>query len=89
MKKTRKLKEEGKEYPYAELDKLNLNYIPTEANFIFVFLEKKNAPDINNKLLKKGVIIRPMGPIAVRITIGLPDENRRLVRALKQVKTML
>lgn len=89
IKNTRKLNDEGKNYLYAELDKLKVTYIPTEANFIFVFLKKKNAPDINNKLLKKGIIIRPMGPGAVRITIGLPDENRRLVRALKQIKTML
>jgi histidinol-phosphate aminotransferase len=38
---------------------------------------------VYNNLLRKGVIIRPMGPKAVRVTIGLPDENRRFIEALK------
>ncbi len=87
--KTRKLNEEGKTFLYKELEKLNMDYVPTEANFIFVRLRKQNAIELNNKLLKKGIIIRPMGPGAVRITIGHPDENRKLVRALRQLKSLI
>jgi histidinol-phosphate aminotransferase len=36
-------------------------------------------------LLQLGVIIRPMGPDSVRVTVGLPEENRRFVEALKAV----
>ncbi len=89
VSRTIKMNEEGKKFLYAEFDALNISYIPTEANFIFIYLKKQNALDINTKLLKKGVIVRPMGPGAIRITIGLPEENRILVKALKQIKNLL
>jgi histidinol-phosphate aminotransferase len=41
---------------------------------------------IYNELLKKGVIIRPMGPKAIRVTIGLSEENFRFIDALKNLK---
>ena len=40
-------------------------------------------------MLREGVIIRPLtsqgAPQSIRITIGLPEENRRAVQALKKV----
>ncbi|MBS1114786.1 MAG: hypothetical protein H6Q94_515, partial [Nitrospirae bacterium] len=36
-------------------------------------------------LMKMGVIIRPMGPHAIRVTIGLPEENRRFIAAFRTV----
>ncbi|UCD36619.1 MAG: histidinol-phosphate transaminase [Nitrospiraceae bacterium] len=86
--RTKKINEEGKAFLYAGLERLNAGYVPTEANFIFVPLAQGNAAEIYTALLKKGIIVRPMGPSALRITIGLPEENRRLVRALKQVKAL-
>ena len=45
--------------------------------------------ELNNKLLRKGIIVRPMAsfemPKALRISIGLPDENRKFIKALKEV----
>ena len=35
-------------------------------------------------VLKQGVIARPMGPREIRVTIGLPEENRRFIEALKK-----
>lgn len=86
--KTRKLNEAGKTFLYKELNALGIEYVPTEANFIFIGLKKQNALEIYNQLLKKGVIIRAMGPGAIRITIGLPDENKKLVKALTQLKKL-
>jgi histidinol-phosphate aminotransferase len=41
------------------------------------------------RLLKEGVIVRPMSSFgmetALRVTIGTPEENRRLIKALKKV----
>ena len=88
IRKIKKLNQEGKDLLYKEMDTLKINYVPTEANFIFLYLKKKNAVDIYNRMLKKGIIIRPMGTGAIRVTIGLPDENRKLIKALKQVKTL-
>jgi histidinol-phosphate aminotransferase len=36
-------------------------------------------------LLRKGVIVRPAGPKEIRVTVGLPEENRRFIEALKSV----
>jgi histidinol-phosphate aminotransferase len=33
--------------------------------------------------MKMGVIIRPMGPNAIRVTIGLPEENKRFIDTFK------
>jgi histidinol-phosphate aminotransferase len=45
----------------------------------------EDAQAINNKLLREGVIIRPMGPREIRVTIGLPEENKRFIGALRKV----
>lgn len=74
--------EEGKNYFYRELDALEIKYVPTQTNFIYIPFQ--GAVDLYEKLLRQGVIIRPMGPNAVRVTIGLPEENRRFIEALKK-----
>ncbi len=76
------LNEEGKAYLYKEFRRLGLNFIATEANFIYVTFDRPVAVELYNHLLKRGVIIRPTGAAEVRITIGLPEENRLLVDAL-------
>jgi histidinol-phosphate aminotransferase len=73
----------GRDYLYAELDKLGVKYIPTHANFIFM-LPGVDAAALNNALLKRGVIIRPMGEKAIRATIGLEEENKTFIRALEE-----
>ncbi len=79
------LNEEGKEYLYAELRRLGIGFLATEANFVYVMLGRPAASELYGRLLEEGVIIRPVGPDAVRITIGLPEENRLLVEALQRV----
>jgi histidinol-phosphate aminotransferase len=66
-------------------DELGLRYVPTRANFFLV--EPPDAQALYAELLKLGVIVRPMASFglerAVRITIGTPEENARLVAALR------
>ena len=83
LERTKQVNEQGKTYLYKNLSSLAIEYIPTEANFIYL-LVKNRAADLNNKLLKQGVIVRPMGPDAIRVTIGLPGENRKFISALKK-----
>lgn len=85
IEKSRKTNNRGKAYLYKNLKSLNISFIPTEANFIYVTFPDDIVPKLNDRLLREGVIIRPMGPAAARITIGLPGENRRLVEALRKV----
>ncbi|MEW6585748.1 MAG: histidinol-phosphate transaminase [Nitrospirota bacterium] len=83
IKASREINEQGKNYLYRELSSLGLPYVPTEANFVYMVTE--DAQLIYNKLLQQGIIIRPMGPGAIRVTIGLPEENRRFIEALKKI----
>ena len=83
LARTKRLNEKGKKYLYRELDSLKIEYVPTDANFIYIHLKEESAVQLYETLLRKGVIIRPMGSKAVRVTIGLPEENKRLIEALK------
>ena len=41
--------------------------------------------EVYERLLKSGVIIRPMGPKKLRVTIGLPEENKRFAAELEKI----
>jgi len=84
LRRTREINEQGKTYLYKELDSIGMKYVPTEANFIFMPLEH-DAHALYTVLLKQGVIVRPMGQHEIRVTIGLPEENKRFIDALKKV----
>jgi histidinol-phosphate aminotransferase len=83
-----RMNEAGKAYLYEEFRSLGVKYVPSRANFILVDVGR-SAADIYQKLLHEGVIVRPLTPFgmetALRITVGTPDENRRLVKGLRAV----
>jgi len=83
IKKSREINNKGKKYLYKELSSLGISYAPTEANFIYI--PAAGSMDIYKKLLYDGVIVRPTGPDAIRVTIGLPEENKRFIKAMKTV----
>ena len=80
--------EAGRHFLYEEFRALGLRYVPSRANFVLVDVGR-SATDIYQRLLKEGVIVRPMTSFgmetAFRITVGTPEENRRLVKALHTV----
>ncbi len=80
--------EAGRHYLYDEFKALGLKYVPARANFILVDVGR-SAAEIYQKLLLQGVIVRPMTSFgmesALRVTVGTPEENRRLIKALKTV----
>ena len=81
---------EGKQYLYGELEKLNIFYVPTETNFIFIDL-KEDSQSFYEECLKRGVIIRPGKtwgyPNCIRLTIGTQYENEKFIQALKEIIT--
>lgn len=83
--KVLKTNERGKKFLYKKLSALKINYIKTEANFIYLTFRDAIAAGICNDLLTEGIIVRPMGQRALRVTIGLPRENRRLMDALENI----
>ena len=63
---------------------LGLEYEPSFGNFVLV--KVGDASRVYQELLKRGVIVRPVGnyglPEWLRVTVGLPEENERFVAAL-------
>jgi histidinol-phosphate aminotransferase len=86
VENARKINEEGKRFLYDELKSMNIDYLPTEANFIYIILKNQSASELYNSLLREGVIVRPMGSSEIRVTIGLPEENKRFVSAIKKIQ---
>ena len=88
LEKTYKNNIEGKNYLYAELDKLGLEYKNTQANFVFINL-KKSADQLFIEMMKQRIIIRPLTsfglPEAIRASIGTAEQNQKFVESLKQL----
>lgn len=80
---------EEKKYIYNELNNLGLNFVKSQANFIFTEFGVE-CETWCNSLADKGVIIRPCAmfgfPNHVRITIGSHQENELLIKELKNIK---
>jgi histidinol-phosphate aminotransferase len=84
VKKTLEINSSGIDYLTRELTALGVEVSPTDTNFLLA----KGGANIYDELLRRGVIVRPMAgfglPEHVRISIGLPEENERLVNALRE-----
>lgn len=70
------------------LQQLGLFVFPSQGNFVLVDFERP-AKAIEEALLKRGVIVRPMGgyglPSCLRITVGVAVENTEFLAILKCV----
>jgi histidinol-phosphate aminotransferase len=68
------------------LAQLGLTYIPSFGNF--VSFKVTDAAGVFQRLLKRGVIVRPIAsygmPDYLRVSIGLESENERFLEALRQ-----
>lgn len=71
---------------FAQLQSLGLRVIPSQTNFL-LFFPQTDIAGLNMKLLQQGVIIRPTAgfgiPEAMRVTIGLEEENDFFFAKLK------
>lgn len=68
----------------AGLTALGLQPVSSEANFLYVDT-KRDGREVFERLLKQGVIVRHIEGSRLRVTIGLPAENRRFLDVLAQV----
>ncbi|MGV0952227.1 MAG: histidinol-phosphate transaminase [Azonexus sp.] len=80
------LNRRGMEQLVAGLKRLGLEHIPSHGNFIT--FRAGDGAAVNQKLLKQGVIVRPIGgyglPEWLRVTIGTEPENTRFLEALEK-----
>jgi histidinol-phosphate aminotransferase len=70
------------------LDDMGLRCVPSAGNFVTVDVERDGRA-VFELLLREGVIVRPIGgydlPNHLRVTVGLPEENRRFIDALRRL----
>ncbi len=80
------LNRRGMEQLVAGLKRLGLEHIPSHGNF--VTFKAGDGAAVNQKLLKQGVIVRPIGgyglPEWLRVSIGTEPENARFLEALEK-----
>jgi len=78
------LNRRGIEQIVVGLQRLGLDHIPAHGNF--VTFKAGDAAGVNQRLLKQGVIVRPLAnyamPQHLRVTVGLETENSRFLEAL-------
>ncbi|KFA92294.1 histidinol-phosphate transaminase [Archangium violaceum] len=88
VRRTRELNGEGLRYYQTELPKLGAKLAESHANFVLADFGRP-ATELYEKLLRKGVIVRPMAgngyPTSLRISVGTREENARCVTALREV----
>ncbi|WP_027213535.1 histidinol-phosphate transaminase [Burkholderia sp. WSM2232] len=90
LEKSAALNAQGYRRLTEAFDKLGLEYVPSDGNFVLVRVGDDDAAGdrVNLALLKQGVIVRPVGnyglPQWLRVTIGLPEENEAFISALEK-----
>jgi len=86
--KCRELNRQGIDYLTRQFERLGLRYYPAYGNFILVHVER-DAKDIFERLLRKGVIVRgghTLGfPQSIRVTVGTREQNEKFILALEEV----
>jgi histidinol-phosphate aminotransferase len=84
----------GRSYLSKEISKLGARVLPSDANFIMVDVTPlgRSAPELRDYLARNKILIRDLsgfrdaGARWVRITVGTPRQNKKLVLALKKFK---
>jgi histidinol-phosphate aminotransferase len=84
VEKSIAINNEGKQFLYQSFQQLGVPFIKSETNFV-MFETTRDGKDVYSALMKQGVIVRPMGDNRLRVTIGLPEENKRFVEELEKI----
>lgn len=85
--KSFKLNLRNKKRLFEKLKELKIEVVPSETNFL-MFFPKTDISQLNENLLREGVIIRPLRafgvPDAMRVTVGSEEDNNFFIEALKK-----
>lgn len=72
----------------AGLSSLGINFLPSYGNFITI--EVNNAQSMNEQLLRKGIIVRPLReydmPNHLRISVGTLAENDKFLETMRKLR---
>lgn len=88
-KKSVEIAREGRKYLK---EKIPFKVYPSQANFVLVDVAPLKAKAVTHNLMKKGIIVRSCdsfreaGDTLIRVTVGTPEQNEKVVRAFETVK---
>jgi len=87
MRRSREWVQAEREFMYAALDELDVSYHRSQANFVLLVDLPLDGKELSERLIHRGVIVRPMGgwglPRAVRVSLGTREQNEQVVAALR------
>ncbi|MCH2171138.1 histidinol-phosphate transaminase [Myxococcota bacterium] len=76
----------GLAYLGSEFDSMGIEWWPSDTNFVLA----RTGADAHDRLLREGVIVRPMAgfgmPDCIRVSVGTPEENERFAKALRRIR---
>ncbi|HEY3756390.1 MAG TPA: histidinol-phosphate transaminase [Opitutaceae bacterium] len=79
---------EGLKVLQSGCDRLGLKWVPSEANFLLIHVGEGTR--WFEALQRRGVIVRPLVPYSlpewIRITVGTPEQNERVLQELAKLK---
>ena len=86
VQRSYRLNRDGMQQLTAGFKRLGLEYIPSYGNF--VSFKVARAPEVYQRLLRLGVIVRPIVsygmPQHLRVSVGLAGENEKFLQSLEQ-----
>ncbi|MFN8456684.1 MAG: histidinol-phosphate transaminase [Anaerolineae bacterium] len=87
--RTQEMVRTGREFFYRRLPELGLKCLPSQGNFIFLVDLPMDALALCDAALRRGLILRPTDsfdlPENIRITIGRPEDNERVIHILREI----
>jgi len=88
IRRSREINNAGLVHLTEGLAEIGVSVVPSAANFVLARFDRDGA-ELNEKLLRKGVIVRPVGNYGLqnylRITVGTESQNQRLLKALGEI----
>ena len=79
----------GLDYLSSQLDSLGVCHTDSKANFVLADTEE-NAARVYEKLLHKGIIVRPTSAYGldnhIRVTVGTAEHNAAFIKAMAEVR---
>lgn len=85
--RTKRLVARGRKYLVKHLQRIGLQVIPSQANFVLVDV-RRNCEEVFHWMLRQGMIVRSMKayglPTCIRVTVGKRSQNAQFYRLMKQ-----
>jgi histidinol-phosphate aminotransferase len=90
LRRSQELNARGLAYLSRAFNELELDVVPSTANFLMIVRgSEADAESLAHELLKEGIIIRPLKgfglPHCLRISVGTEEENEIIVAAMRRV----